>query len=236
MPRRFYLPQSLQQSEVALEGAEARHLLRVLRMGVGDQVLLFDGTGTEALATIEAASERSARLRIIEVRAAASETLTTIILGTAVPKGDRFSWLVEKATEVGVARLVPLNTDRSIVDPGAGKLDKMRQTVIAASKQCGRSRLMEIDAPTSFRAFVEREFATGTPVLAHPSGDQSAIEMRPISGPFILTVGPEGGFTAGELELACEKGGRLFGLGPRILRIETAALAMAVLFAQGRAT
>lgn len=232
MPRRFFLPQTFDASLLVLSGAEAHHLLHVLRLGVGETVILFDGKGTEAVARIEAVAHGTAELRIEEVRTAVAETLVPIILGTAVPKGDRFAWLVEKATELGVARLVPLNTQRSIVEPGAGKLEKMRQTVVAASKQCGRSRLMEIDAPTSWRDFVDREFSAGDAFIAHPSGEALVAATVPPQRPVLLAIGPEGGLTEAEVAFACEHGGKLVSLGPRILRIETAALVMAAFFGQ----
>src|SRR5207248_2156768 len=119
--------------------------------------------------------------------------------------------------------------------PGAGKLEKMRQTIVTASKQCGRSRLMEIEAPRGWRDFVNHEFPDGEAIVAHPSGDAWDFNARDFKAqaprPIVLGVGPEGGFTPAELELASEKGARLLSLGPRVLRIETAALALAALFA-----
>lgn len=232
MSRRFYLPQAFDVPRLVLEGAEAHHLLHVLRLGVGQDVILFDGRGIEALARIESVSQSTAELQIQELRTAATETPVPIILGTAVPKGDRFGWLVEKATELGVARLVPLNTQRSIVEPGAGKLEKMRQTVVAASKQSGRSRLMEIGAPTSWREFVEREFSEGDAFIAHPSGELLDQKFVAPARPIVVAIGPEGGFTEAEVAFACEHGGKLVCLGPRVLRIETAALVMAAFFDQ----
>lgn len=229
MARRFFVPHPLDVPRLLLSGGEAHHLLHVLRLTIGDKVVLFDGVGNEATARIESISADSAELTILETRSGTAENVVPVILGTAVPKGDRFSWLVEKATELGVSRLIPLNTQRSIVDPGEGKLSKMRQTVVAASKQCGRTRLMEIDPPITWRKFVEQEFPQGNALVAHPSGERLCIPVDEPVRPIILAIGPEGGLTDAELELALEHGARLVSLGPRILRVETAGLALAAL-------
>ncbi|MBS0264010.1 MAG: RNA methyltransferase, partial [Planctomycetes bacterium] len=145
----------------------------------------------------------------------------------AVPKGDRFGWLVEKATELGVARLVPLLTERSVVIPGDGKLDKMRRTIIEASKQCRRSRLMELDESQEWPAFTSRQPTDRPFWVAHPTGQPLERSTLPVAGHLTVAIGPEGGFTDREIALAVAQGARLITLGARILRIETAALAVA---------
>jgi 16S rRNA (uracil1498-N3)-methyltransferase len=152
-----------------------------------------------------------------------------IILATAVPKGDRFGWMIEKATELGVARFVPLITERSVVLPGEGKLDKMRRTIVEASKQCGRARLMELAAPVAWPKFVATLLGPSRGWIAHPEGEQIAARRTISSARFVAAVGPEGGFSQAELELAIGAGATMISLGPRILRIETAALALAAL-------
>ena len=204
----------------------------VLRLKQGEEIVLFDGAGTEATAEIVSIAKRSVELRILEKRSTQPESQRTIILGTAVPKGDRFRWLVEKATELGVTRLVPLITERSVVEPGSGKLEKMQQTVIAACKQCGRNRLMEIAPLQSLDEFLSAAGELCARLIAHPSGmscphvlDES---MPPRAEPqsVVLAIGPEGGFTRAEIELAKSRGWHVVDLGPRILRVETAALAL----------
>ena len=234
MSRRFYLPQALDVPRVFLQGREAHHLTNVLRGKLGDEVLLFDGNGIEARARIvglqpsgAADGGGTAELEILSHGPAESETRQPIILATAVPKGDRFEWLVEKATELGVSRLIPLVTDRSIVNPGEGKLDKLRNTVIAASKQCRRSRLMEITAPLSWSHFLTQEAGAGQLYMADPSGESMGSQRWGTDRPIILTIGPEGGFTEREISAAVAAGAGLVSLGPRILRIETAAVALA---------
>jgi 16S rRNA (uracil1498-N3)-methyltransferase len=230
MPRRFYVAHPLDVASLTLAGAEAHHLLHVLRLGISDEVILFDGQGSEASARITAVSDSgTAELQLLEHRPAQSETPFPITLGVAVPKGDRFAWLVEKATELGVTRLVPLVTDRSVVEPGEGKLERMQKTIVEASKQSGRGRLMELGPLTKWSEFVD-EFENGDAYIADPGGDLCDFSAHHVTRPVILAVGPEGGFTDAELDLACEAGAQLISLGPRTLRIETAALALATLF------
>ena len=233
MPRRFYVPQPLAVPELRLTGSEAHHLANVLRMEAGETAWVFDGQGHEACVQIVSVSSEGATLRVLESRPAQTETKFPLILGTAVPKGERFRWLVEKATEIGVARFVPLNTRRSIVDPGAGKLSKVQQTIVEASKQCGRSRLMELGDTADWKSFVATEFTGRTAYIAHPSGDIFDFSSCAPNGPVVLAIGPEGGFTDEEVAIGCAAGAKLLSLGPRILRIETAAVAITTLFAIG---
>lgn len=228
MPRRFYLPQSFDSPAIRLTGSEAHHLGRVLRLQPGDEVTLFDGRGIEVRARIDAVAADTVDL-VVVARAATESTGNALTLATAVPKGERFDWLVEKATELGVARLVPLITDRSVVHPGESKLERLRRTIVEASKQCGRSRLMELTAPIAWHELVESEFSSGEVWVADPSGEPLPHATDDRLQPAIVAVGPEGGFTVDELELARERGAKLVGLGTTILRVETAAIALAVL-------
>ena len=237
MTERFYSPADLTGPKVELTGAEAHHLLHVLRLQTGDKVCLFDGAGVEAAGVVIACSRQTATLRIDATRTLPPQAGPQVVLGTAVPKGDRFRWLAEKATELGVNRLVPLTTARSVVDPGPGKLEKLRQTVIAASKQCGRSHLMHIAPTTTWNAFIEQEFSGQTAYVAHFSGEPLSVDLadraRKSDNAVILAVGPEGGFTADEIDRAVRVGWTPVNLGPCVLRIETAAVALAVLFGLG---
>ena len=227
MPDWFYAPVPLQGPGVELTGDEAHHMARVLRMKPGERAVLFDGRGTEATAEIETVGRDRVALRILETRSS-PEPQSPVILATAVPKGDRFRWLVEKATELGVSQLVPIETARSLVEPGAGKLDKLRQTVLAACKQSRRSRAMELVPMTSF-AECCRRLDGSVALIAHPTGEP--VGMVPLDrGPtraILLMIGPEGGFTDEEFAAATASGARPASLGIGILRVETAALAIA---------
>jgi 16S rRNA (uracil1498-N3)-methyltransferase len=199
-------------------------LIRVCRREVGDRVELFDGSGLSYLARVLQFEKGEALLQAEGPATPETPTSCTIQVGTAVPKGDRFGWMVEKAVELGVARLSPLIAERSVVDPRESKLDRLRKAIVEASKQSGRSRLMEIEAPSELKPFLES--GEGLRLLADPAG--AAPEEWPAiaRGELVrLAVGPEGGFTDAERALALEQGWRPIRLGPNILRIETAVVA-----------
>jgi 16S rRNA (uracil1498-N3)-methyltransferase len=227
--RRFLLPGTYETPTIRLEGDEAHHLLHVLRAAIGETIVVFNGEGEEAAARILDITQNTCELEILERRVAPPETSAPIILGTAVPKGERFDWLVEKTTELGVARLVPLVTRHSVVEPGPNKLDRMRRTIVAASKQCRRGRLMELDEPLGWDDFVARHFPGADPLVAHPGGESFSQFDLSMTRPVVLAVGPEGGLTEEEVAVAQRNGARLVGLGPRVLRIETAAVALAAM-------
>ena len=229
MRRRFFVRGRILAGRRRLDGAEAHHLVRVLRIGVGDYVVLFNGEDLEAAAEVLTIEDSCVDLLVGDPRVSTAEASVELVLATAVPKGDRFSWLVEKGVELGVRRMIPLLTQRSVVDPGAGKLEKMRRTIIEASKQCRRSRLMELDAPIPWAQFLEKELTSAVVWIADPSGIPLGETPIPQTGRVIAAIGPEGGFTDKELEAATKRGAVLISLGPRVLRVETAALAIAAI-------
>jgi 16S rRNA (uracil1498-N3)-methyltransferase len=213
-----------------LEGTEAHHLSRVLRKNVGEKIEVFDGRGRSGLAELVAVSKKTVDLKILATDES-PPPLGQVMLVTAVPKGDRFRWLVEKAVELGVDRLVPLITQRSVVRPGEGKREKMQLAVIEACKQSGRNHLMAIAEPLPWCEFLETvlsKHGTGLAFAAHPRGRRLS-DVFPSNFPerVIFLVGPEGGFTEEEMAQAEGAGATLVGLGTNILRIETAAIALA---------
>ncbi len=240
MSRRVYSAAEIApHAVVAIGEAEGHHLLHVLRVRAGDDVVLFDGRGGEFHGRVAGVSRREVEVEVGERLSVEREAPHEITLAAPLPKGDRTRWLVEKAVELGVTRLVPLATART---EGAGKGgEKLDRYVIEASKQCGRNRLMEI---TPMHSWQEWLALTPPPsqggagggsaepashrIVAHPSGDPlDRLERRP-SAPSFLAVGPEGGFTDEEIVAARAAGWQVVGLGPRILRIETAAVALVV--------
>lgn len=226
MADRFFCPDPPSaDGRVSLHGDEARHLARVRRVGLGEVVELFDGRGSGYRAEVVELAKDRVELRAIEAPRRGPEPPCEVCLATAVPKGERFDWLVEKATELGVTRMVPIVTERSSVDPRPHKLDRLRRLVVEASKQCGRFRLMELE-PTRPWAEVVPEATGGIGLLAHPGGRSA--RSWPIAeqgSPIWVAIGPEGGFTEAEVALARSAGWVLVGLGPTLLRVETAGLA-----------
>lgn len=226
---RFFATQLEQaQSSVVLDEMESHHLAKVLRKSLGDTVELFDGRGQVAMATVERISKREVQLRIVERSAAEPVSTPSVTLAVAPPKGDRFRWLVEKATELGVDRLIPLETRRSVVSPRDGKLEKMRHAVIAACKQSRRNRLMEILDPLAWGELLDHWIPSHSTWLAHPTGATwSEVQQGHDVASLLFVVGPEGGLTDEEVESATAAGATPVSLGRNILRIETAALAIA---------
>ena len=224
MSQRFFVETPITADQVELTGGEAHHLAHVMRASVGDRIVLFDGSGVEFNAEIFRISKRSVTLGIVERIETNRETASPIVLGVAMPKGDRQKWLVEKSTELGVARLVPLVSERGVAQPTENSLAKLRRSVIEASKQCRRCRLMEISEPTDWRDFVRNAPHAARRWVAHPGGhqiDRSRAENAP---PTYIAIGPEGGLTEKEIQLAVESGWTCVDLGERILRVETAAI------------
>lgn len=211
-----------------LQGDEARHATRVMRLGAGDAVTLFDGTGWEYTAVVRSVARSEIELVVTAAESIDREAPVRVTLGVAMPKGDRQKVLVEKLTELGVACLTPLVTERSVAQPKASGVEKLRRTVIEASKQCGRNRLMQIDEPTPLQAFLERCDADRR-LIAHPHRDRQA-PATSVEGPVAVAIGPEGGFTEDEVAAAEAAGWGAVSLGRAILRVETAAIAAAARF------
>lgn len=140
-----------------------------------------------------------------------------------LPKGDRGQFLIEKLTELGATDFVPLRTARSVVHPK--DIDRLRRYVIEASKQCGRNVLMRVASLMDWKAYAKRDGLPAARLLAHPGGEQIG-GWQPEA--VACAVGPEGGFAEEEVALARAAGWRVVGLGPRVLRVETAALALAI--------
>ncbi|MCL4204968.1 MAG: 16S rRNA (uracil(1498)-N(3))-methyltransferase [Pirellulaceae bacterium] len=229
MCRRFFVDRPVVGECARLEGSEAEHLIRVLRAKVDDEVVLFDGSGAEFPARVVTIGRSHAELRVLERSWVDRELSPPLVLAVALPKGDRQRWLVEKAVELGVAQLVPLVTKRGVAQPVDRALDRLRRAVVEASKQCGRNRLMEISSPQTLA-----ECFAAAPLgcqrwLAHPCASAQPLRellQQVTHDPLLAAVGPEGGFTDDEIAAAgpeCQ----LVTLGPRILRIETVALAVA---------
>jgi len=221
---RFYCPKLSIPGPYHLDAEEARHLSQVCRVRVGDIVELFDGEGRFLSASVHEIGRNSVELEGIGEPKIEPEPLVDLTLAVAVPKGDRFDWLVEKATEIGTTRLVPTQTKRSVVEPRSTKLDRLRRTIIEASKQCGRSRLMALDELTPWLRIAQSE-VDATRLIAHPGG-VSFREWPEIAqgSKVVLAVGPEGGFTDEEVAEATGRGWVPVTLGRSILRIETACV------------
>jgi 16S rRNA (uracil1498-N3)-methyltransferase len=221
MANRFFTGQPLVAGEVVLDGDEAHHLANVRRFAPGDAVVLFNGDGAEYPATVVEAAKRSIRLRVESAATVSRESLRAITIAAALPKGDRFDFLLEKLVELGASAFQPLISARSVVVPHADKVEKWRRAVVEASKQCGRNCLMDIRPPARWDDVCRS--TTGDRILLHTATAESTAFDD--DSPVTIAVGPEGGFADDEVHLGFECGWRVASLGARILRTETAAIA-----------
>ena len=199
--------------------AQSHRLRGVLRLREGDGLAVFDGSGGEWAATVAAVTPAGVTLRIGEALEPLPEPPLAVTLCCAFPRGQRGDWIVEKATELGVAAITPLASERAVLQPGEGRIERWRRIAIEAAEQCGRA---------SLPAFGEEPPPGALRLLADPGARQSVAEaiadISPPPSAVAVYVGPEGGWTAGERERLIAEGARPVSLGPRRLRVETAAI------------
>jgi 16S rRNA (uracil1498-N3)-methyltransferase len=226
MSERYYINLPLHPGLVDLSGPEAHHLAIVCRLRPGDAVCLFNGDGRQYPACVHAIARKSVQLEILRVEEPRRELPFTLEVAAPLPKGDRGQFLIEKLTELGVSSFVPLSCARSVVHPSEGKLEKLHRCVIEASKQCGRNVLMQTRDLEQWDAYCRPANAGEACLLAHPGGVAQISSVTQATN-VRVAVGPEGGFTEAEVALARERGWQLVDLGPRLLRIETAAIGLA---------
>jgi len=226
---RFFFSGPLGIGEVTLEGPEAHHLANVRRFGVGDAVTLFNGDGHEYLASAVEIGKKRVVLQVTKVESPNRELLFKLHIASALPKGDRGDFLIEKLTEFGVTDFTPLIAERSVVKAGDAKVDKFQRAVIEASKQCGRNVLLRVHQPAHWTEWCVRQ--SGRRLIADPNGATDRLVNRE---DVIVAIGPEGGFAPQELQVAASAGWETISLGPRILRIETAALVVAAIQSAAR--
>ena len=222
LPRLFVRQPLSQSAQLEIDGAAAHYLGNVLRLKEGSEVLLFDGESGEWLASIVLA--RKGRLTLqVEQRTREAEGLPHVWLAFAPVKRAQTDWLVEKATELGAARLLPVITERTIVE--RVKQDRLQAIAIEAAEQCGRTIVPDIAEPVPLARLLEGQDPLRTLYFADETGGEAVgAALRP--GPALMLVGPEGGFTDKERAAVRAAAGTVpISLGPRILRAETAALA-----------
>jgi len=222
LPRLFVRTPLSAGASVVLDAAQANYLGNVMRLGIGAELLLFDGQSGEWLARVSDAGRKSMSLTV-ERRTREAESVPDIWLAFAPVKRAQTDWLVEKATELGAARLLPVMTQRTIAE--RVKLERLEAITIEAAEQCGRTRLPEIATPLGLKPLLELRDERRRVYFADESGGEVAAQaFEP--GPALILIGPEGGFTDEERTLIRAAPNAVpISLGPRILRAETAALA-----------
>ena len=180
MSDRYFIDEPIAAGRVVLAGPEAHHLIHVMRAAPGQRVTLFDGSGDEFPAVVERIGRAEVELAVLSREHADRELPFELTLGVALPKGERQRWLVEKAVELGVTRIVPLRTCRAVAQPGEQALARLRRAVVEASKQCGRNRLLRIDGPQAWPDFVAA--TAGQPCRCCPSGTKPRPAVRRRAG------------------------------------------------------
>lgn len=219
-------------SEAAVKGDEFRYVTRVRRHREGDAVEVRDRDGRAFRATVSRIERDRLVLSIGDAIAGPSRVAPVTLL-VAVPKRHLMDDVVRKLSELGVARLVPVLCDRATVHPGVEKVERWRRIARESLRQCGRGGPLVIDEPTSFEAAVQMTAREGSALILHPHATERVFpldaESNHIAPPLAIAIGPEGGFTDAEVKRATEAGFAPVKLSTPILRIETAALACAVL-------
>jgi 16S rRNA (uracil1498-N3)-methyltransferase len=235
---RFYAaPAQIGNPRVTLDAEESHHLTRVLRLGEGSRVFVFDGAGSEWECEVARVAKREVELRVLHQLDGAVESPLRLTLAQALIKGDKFDWVVQKATELGVTRIVPLVTEHSDIRRAEERAEQRMQRwwriSLEALKQCGRRRLVEISEPTPFEDFCESA-AKGASLIFSERGGRTLREISaeaPNVKQLSLCVASEGGWSERELQKAETSNFIAAHLGSRILRTETAAI-VAVTLAQ----
>ena len=224
--RRVYCP-SLRDGTFELDAEQANHARRVLRLDMGDTLEVFDGAGQVGTARVVEAGKRMT-IQIIE-RHEAPRPRPWIDLAVAIPKGGRADVMVEKASELGADRLIPLLTDRSVVEPRGGKLERFERLALESAKQCGRNWVMQVDEPAPLDDLIaqaDHDLKLIADVAADgPRAVQNVHSEAKGAKRVIVLIGPEGGWTDRERNAAFSAGFLEWRLAPNVLRIETAATA-----------
>ncbi len=227
MARLFVAPERLTGQTVTLDGEDHRYLTRVLRLAVGHEVEIFDGGGIQIDGRIAAVGARATEVALGQRRQVPLPRVFITLL-QAVPRGDRMDWIVQKATELGVGRIVPALTSRSVARPAAaGRPTRWRTIAEEAARQSGRADVPVIDAPLPLAEALVLPVAPDARRLMLFEGVRDCPLRGALTGherDVLLLVGPEGGFAPDEVTAARVAGFGPVGLGARILRVETAAL------------
>ena len=221
---------------MVLKGNVAQHLGRVLRARAGDNIALFNGDGQEFAATVVSVSKREVSVDIGEADSPNTESHVHTVLGLCLSKGDRFDWAIQKATELGVGAIAPLHSERVDFSIPPDRIEKRvahwQQIAISACEQCGRVKVPSITPPQSLAVWVENVSAEQKWVLhcTEDTGVSASAVAQGAPRDAALLIGPEGGLTDQECDVANAEGFQLLQLGPRVLRTETApAAALSVL-------
>jgi len=219
---------------ITIDGDEFRHIVRVIRLGRGDKIYLIDGESREYSGIITSVGKDALEVKILAERILDTEPAIKVALYQGLIKGEKFDWLVQKIVELGVSRIVPIVSQRTVVKtPGEAKRQRWEKIIRNAVCVSGRGEIPEITSPMEFLCAL-RSVPPDEPIILFWEECESKIRLKGLretmqelkgSRWIHIFVGPEGGFTAEEVGRALERGARIVNLGPRILKSETAAIA-----------
>ncbi|MCL2334971.1 MAG: 16S rRNA (uracil(1498)-N(3))-methyltransferase [Endomicrobia bacterium] len=235
MPHFYVNPENISNDNFFIEGEQAHYVYSVRRFNTNDEIMIFDGLGNSYKGKILSAEKSKIAGKILSSSYKMPEF--KINLYAAIPKGDRFEWLIEKAGELGVTAVIPINTKRSVnTSFSQNKLERYEKISVAASSQCGRNDIMGINMPIDFKTACEKAATDKNFISILPwesEGSKASLEsaaenFKSAAGANIF-IGPEGGFENEEVDFAKSLGIKTITLGSNILRVETAAVVASVL-------
>ncbi|WP_031513249.1 16S rRNA (uracil(1498)-N(3))-methyltransferase [Desulfofalx alkaliphila] len=235
MARFFVEPDNIKGRQGVIVGPDVKHINKVLRLKEGDEVTLLDGVGNCYLSRISVNTKDKVICEILEKTDAGGEPPVAITLVQCLPKGDKTELIIQKGTELGIKRFIPLKCTRSVVKlddkKGAERRKRWQRVALEAAKQCRRAQVPQVDLPTTWQ-----QMLAGLPkdaLLLMPYEGERTTSLKEVLSRrqghenVYIIIGPEGGFAPEEVELACRHGVKTVSLGPRILRTETVGLTMA---------
>lgn len=230
MPRFF--TSDINSATGSITGSDAKHIFKVLRMKQGESLTVCDGNGQDYFCTIESIQEQEILLHVDRVEISRAEPSVTVCLYQAMPKSDKFDLIIQKAVELGVSEIIPVQTHRCVSRPDAAsmgkKLERFNRIAYEAAKQCGRGKIPPVRQMLSFEDAIEELSKSSCAILFY---ENSATSFRNVletcqKGDISILIGAEGGFELEETQLAQKNAVHILSLGERILRCETAPIAV----------
>lgn len=224
---RVYAPDAVEGADVLLPDDESAHLTRVLRLGAGDAVRVFDGKGAAFAAEIITAGRGTVRVRVGHPEESAAESPVSFVVAPALIKGDGFDEIVRDAVMMGAAVVRPVTTERTVVKPREAMAERWQRVALAAAKQSGRAVLPRVEAPVTLDQLIASDASARRFAFVEPSADVLVADPLTLDAPLsaLVLTGPEGGWSPAELQLFKEKAVTFVRIGARTITAERAPLA-----------
>ena len=234
MHRFFVEKDRIKDNTAVIVGEDIKHIRRVLRLGIGDRVILFDKSGLEYYSTIRKVSLKALEVEIFKKKLPQRESPLEIILAQGLPRLPKMDIIVQKVTELGVSKILPFHSHRSIAklseEKSLKKVKRWQKIALEATKQCGRNSIPQICTPVDFAEITRINLRDGLKLILWEEesvfGLKQLLDAHPEKGAFLILVGPEGGFIHTEIKQARKEGFHVVSMGNRILRSETASISI----------